>query len=149
MGPGSVMKQIKVQEQHAFMRSSATSECRSVSLQLTDHNHAKRTIALTLAPEHSANSPCTSDRSLMVPVGLAAVAMLAVEVAEIVILTITMAAPRRGDDGRSVYGRDDNGRRDDGGGDDGLDDNGRSAMKVAAAKLEVWTTAVAMATVAG
>ena len=40
-------------------------------------------------------------------------------------------------------------RRDDGGGDDGLDDNGRGAMKVAAAKLEVWTTAVAMATVAG
>jgi len=38
---------------------------------------------------------------------LAAVAMPAVGVAEIVIFTMTMAAPRRGDDGRSVYGRGD------------------------------------------
>jgi len=40
-------------------------------------------------------------------------------------------------------------RRDDGGGDDGLDDNGRGAMKVAAAKLAVWTTAVAVASMIG
>ena len=41
MKPGSVMKQIKLQEQHASMKSSATGECRSVSLQLTDHDTRK------------------------------------------------------------------------------------------------------------
>jgi len=59
MRPGGVMKQIKLQEQHATMRTSATSECRSVSLQLTDHDTRKkkngphtRTRALSRLPVH-------------------------------------------------------------------------------------------------
>jgi len=60
---------------------------------------------------------------------------------------MTVAAPRRGDDGFTVGGRGDNGRRDDSGGDDDRCDYGRGAMMAAATKLAVWTTSVAIATV--